>query len=90
MSDRSNHDSGNARGRYDYDDYYDTYELQATNDDNLATSFRRLTNSCWLLACSHWPQLLPTTHLLIASYWHIVIIVLVVLLRAIVLVAIII
>ena len=55
MSDRSNDDFGNARGRYDYDDYYDSYELRATSYELLptghwllATSWLRATGFYWL------------------------------------------
>ena len=70
MSDRSSDDSGNARGRYDYDDYYESYELRATSYELLPTGHWLLATSCRLLLAVSY-ELLPTGHcLLTTGHWN--------------------
>ena len=72
MNDPSSDDCGNAHGRYDYDDYYESYEPRArsygllpTGHWLLATSYRLLLAMSYeLLPTGHW--VLPTGHW---NYW---------------------
>ena len=66
MSGRSSDDSSNARGRYDYDEYYESYELRVMSYYLLVTGYwLRATGFYWLRATSYY--LLATGYFLLVT-----------------------